>query len=42
MSVIIPWPSEFSSFEQTVTLDGQLFRLHGKWNTLHEYWTLDI
>lgn len=41
-AIVIPWPGEFSSFEQTVTLDGRLFRLHARWNTSHEYWSMDI
>lgn len=41
-AVVISWRSEFSSFEQTVVLSGRRYRLRSKWNTVHEYWSLDI
>jgi hypothetical protein len=38
---IIPW-QDFSDFTQSIKLNDVLFNLRARWNTVHEYWTLDI
>lgn len=41
MFEIIQW-RDFPDFTQTVRLSGELFILRARWNTLYEFWTLDI
>lgn len=38
---VIPW-RDFSDFSQTVRLSGELYTLRARWNTVNEFWTLDI
>jgi hypothetical protein len=39
--LIIPW-RDLPDFTQTIKLSGNLYQLRGRWNTVHEFWTLDI
>lgn len=39
--LIIPW-RDLPDFTQTIKLSGKLYNLRSRWNTVHEFWTLDI
>lgn len=39
--LIIPW-RDSPDFTQTIKLSGKLYKLRSRWNTVHEFWTLDI
>ena len=38
---IIPW-HDFADFKQNIRLDGRMYTLRCQWNTVHEYWIMDI
>lgn len=38
---IIPWQNS-ADFTQTVTLSEKLYGIRGRWNSQHEFWTLDL
>lgn len=37
----IPWP-DGPAWQQTITLDGRVFRLSARWNEIAEAWFMDI
>ncbi len=38
---IIPWQS-FADFTQTIRLSGVVYSMRARWNTVREFWTLDL
>lgn len=38
---IIPW-RDLPDFTQTLKLGGTIYKLRARWNTVAEFWTLDI
>jgi len=38
---IIPW-RDSPDFTQTVRLSGKIYGIRGRWNTVHEFWTIDL
>ncbi len=39
--VVIPW-KDLPDFTQTIKLDNVLYKIRARWNTVHEFWTVDI
>lgn len=39
--ITIPW-KDLPDFTQTIKLDNTLYRLRARWNTVYEFWTIDI
>lgn len=38
---IIPWRN-FADFRQTLKLGGVVYSMRARWNTVREYWTIDL
>lgn len=38
---IIPWHN-FADFRQTLKLSGVVYSMRARWNTVREYWTIDL
>lgn len=38
---IISW-RDFSDFKQSLKLDNVVYTLRARWNTVHEFWTIDL
>jgi len=42
MPYVIPTSNDVSAYQFQITLDGEIYIFVFRWNTVHEYWTLDI
>lgn len=40
-SQIIPW-QDFPDFTQSIKLSNVVYTMRARWNTIYEYWTLDL